>query len=442
MTSIEFLRDVSIPERQFYLKLGIDLLKAELNPDNQTIPSNIQQLCFDYVATGTLPPTPESELNKNAPVFENTESVSNSILTESLNLSVESSCAQKAAAVAVDFFLVLLGLAGIVKSIAFPAAQVIVGGMPIIGIERLVANFENANSRSDFVLATMKVISTVYSYASVSTIIKAASSQLQWYDYAIWAATLAGTIICLVGTDGVALYGLILNSAANIAQLVEDYAAYKNCNPYNNTIIVGGPSAVLPIVDSNSSVGIYVFRTGAGLDPRYGILDPGTLTWSADKSIQNVGISANPSATVYNGKIYVFHQGNFNNGQLWYFIYDVGSNSFPSDSFTSDTQVSNVGISASPSAVVYNGKIYVFHQGSGNNGQLWYFIYDVASNTFTPDVQVNNVGISDSPSGIAFDNKIYVFHQGSRNNHQFWYNVLYPDSNSWLGDTQVSQSSQ
>jgi hypothetical protein len=29
-------------------------------------------------------------------------------------------------------------------------------------------------------------------------------------------------------------------------------------------------------------------------------------------------------------------------------------------------------MSESPSAVVYNGLLYVFHQGLGGNGQLWY----------------------------------------------------------------------
>src|SRR5262249_33947574 len=54
--------------------------------------------------------------------------------------------------------------------------------------------------------------------------------------------------------------------------------------------------------------------------------------------------------------LYVFHQGFGGNGQLWYSSFD-GAN------WREDTQVPILGISGSPSAVVYNGNLYVFHQG-------------------------------------------------------------------------------
>jgi hypothetical protein len=67
--------------------------------------------------------------------------------------------------------------------------------------------------------------------------------------------------------------------------------------------------------------------------------------------------------------IFVAHQGEGNDGQIWQDAYD-GQN------WAGDTQVGDYGMSAGPSAAVYNGVLYVFHQGYGNDGQLWYTSFD------------------------------------------------------------------
>ena len=113
-------------------------------------------------------------------------------------------------------------------------------------------------------------------------------------------------------------------------------------------------------------------------------------------------MSASPSAVVFNGLLYVFHQGEGNDGQLWY-------NSYDGQNFAGDTQVPNLGMSASPSAVVFNGLLYVFHQGEGNDGQLWYTSFD--GEKWAGDRQVPNLGMSEGPSAVV-DGQLYVFHQG------------------------------
>jgi hypothetical protein len=90
------------------------------------------------------------------------------------------------------------------------------------------------------------------------------------------------------------------------------------------------------------------------------------------------------------GGISVFHQGSDNNGQLWYTYSRDGVN------WDRDTLVPNVNMSGSPSAVVYNGLLYVFYQGgSGYAGQLWYAVYD---GTNWGQNIVHHVGMSGSPS--------------------------------------------
>jgi hypothetical protein len=80
-------------------------------------------------------------------------------------------------------------------------------------------------------------------------------------------------------------------------------------------------------------------------------------------------MSASPAVINYNGKLYCFHQGAGNNGELWYSVFD-GTNWAP------DTHVPDLTIGASPAVVNYNGKLYCFHQGAGNNGELWYGVFD------------------------------------------------------------------
>jgi hypothetical protein len=60
----------------------------------------------------------------------------------------------------------------------------------------------------------------------------------------------------------------------------------------------------------------------------------------------------------------VFHQGHGDNGELWYQSSADGSHWF------SDQQVPAIDISSDPSAVQFRNKIYVFHQGGSANGEL------------------------------------------------------------------------
>jgi hypothetical protein len=57
-------------------------------------------------------------------------------------------------------------------------------------------------------------------------------------------------------------------------------------------------------------------------------------------------------------------------------------------------------MSEGPSAVV-DGQLYVFHQGSGEDGQLWY-TSTTDGETFTGDTQVQPVGMSASPAAVAW----------------------------------------
>ena len=104
-------------------------------------------------------------------------------------------------------------------------------------------------------------------------------------------------------------------------------------------------------------------------------------------------MSESPSAVVYNGKLYVFHQGP-GDGHLWYSVFD-------GTSWSTDSQIQPLGMSGSPSAVVWKGGITVFHQGANNNGQLLY-TYSPNGINWGGDTLVQNLGLTDSPSAVVF----------------------------------------
>lgn len=174
-------------------------------------------------------------------------------------------------------------------------------------------------------------------------------------------------------------------------------------------------------------------------------------TWSQETSFSNAGttVSGGPGAAVYENAIYVFWQYGHNTGQLWYTMYSNalgGWTWYPWLPLQSGAIMSN-----GPSAVAFNGSLYVFYQGPGLDGQLYFSqatgspLTKSTTDNFCPtSIQVPNTGMSASPSAVAFTNssgqELYVFHQGGGNNGQLWYNIM-NTSGDWQGDTQITSVS-
>ncbi len=176
---------------------------------------------------------------------------------------------------------------------------------------------------------------------------------------------------------------------------------------------------------------IYCFHGGFTNSSLYCNIFDGT-NWSGDTAVLNTDLSFTPSAVVYNGSIYVFHHGNEEDGQLWCNITDGAGN------WRGDVRVPNTTLWHGPSAVVLNSEILCFHQGydSGSGDyNLWVNTMGT-DNNWLGDQQVSNVGMSDSPNAILSGGNVAVFHQGDSHNQQLWYNLLVPE-NGWLGDRQI-----
>ena len=199
---------------------------------------------------------------------------------------------------------------------------------------------------------------------------------------------------------------------------------------------------------------IHVFYQGVPRGDHDGQLwftDYDGQNWQPPQQVQPVGMSFSPSAVVYNNDLYVFHQWAYQNGELWYKVYD-GTNWQPDTRIVGpsvDPQgAANAGqiMSCSPSAVVWNERLYVFYQnaypqvpfGATGNGGLCYKVFD--GNEWQPDAYstgytVPGVAMSDSPSAIVWNGRIHVFHRWAYEHTELWF--TYFDGTNWSPDTQV-----
>jgi hypothetical protein len=191
---------------------------------------------------------------------------------------------------------------------------------------------------------------------------------------------------------------------------------------------------------------LYVFHQGANTNGSLWYTWFNGATWSLDTPwgggmpVQNLGMSGSPSAVVWRGGISVLHQGFADSGDLWY-SYSPDGQHWGGDTPWGQPNfpVQGLGISGSPSAVVYNDLLYVFHQGANANGQLWYSYYD--GTTWSQDKQIQGVGMSGSPSAVVWRGGISVFHQGGQGlnfSGDLWYTYS-PDGQHWGGDTPWGQ---
>jgi len=214
------------------------------------------------------------------------------------------------------------------------------------------------------------------------------------------------------------------------------------CNTYDGVRWLGDKQIAASPLSSGPSAclfqgQLYCFYSGSygsaqsGNALLYNVYD-GT-TWLGEKAVPLTNTSQTPSAVVYNGKLYCFHQGNTNNGQLWYNVFD-------GESWAGDKQVAASKLSSGPSACYFNGRLFCAYSGSygaDNVGNaLLYNIFD--GSAWAGEAQVPLTNTSKTPAAITFGDKVYCFHEGNTSNGQLWYNVF--DGANWAGDKQIAAS--
>jgi len=89
----------------------------------------------------------------------------------------------------------------------------------------------------------------------------------------------------------------------------------------------------------------------------------------------------------------VFHEGRGDNGWLWCNVFD-------GDKWAGDHKIHKTGITAGPSAVVYNDQIYLLHQGRDDSGWMWCNVFN--GSEWVGDEEVPKTGISEGPGAVLY----------------------------------------
>jgi hypothetical protein len=190
-----------------------------------------------------------------------------------------------------------------------------------------------------------------------------------------------------------------------------------------------------PISGSPSAVPwnrmIYVFYADGSGNLVYSLHNGTTWTTGAT-SIGNTRLANSPTAVVYNGKLWLFFQSASQNGQIWWTTFDGQRWSAAS------TVPSALGIdaSASPGAIVAWNGLYVLFKA--RNGALAYCFWNGSSWSQT-DQTIPDTDCTDAPAGFVDGlSGLWVFHQGHNFNGQLWYNRF--GSKGWVGDQRLANT--
>ena len=128
---------------------------------------------------------------------------------------------------------------------------------------------------------------------------------------------------------------------------------------------------------------------------------------------------------MYKDKLYAFHEGFGQNGQLWFTrgkFDDKGNFKWEDDRNT------GFGTTGAPALAIFGGKRYCVHLAKGGKpNQLWWACYNGEKWT-TPDTPLGNQRAASTPSAKGSKEKLYCAYQGAANG-EFWY-VIY-DGTSW-----------
>lgn len=122
-------------------------------------------------------------------------------------------------------------------------------------------------------------------------------------------------------------------------------------------------------------------------------------------------LSDAPSAAVYNGKIYVAYKA-YGHNNMWYNASSDGN------SWGAQTKASGGGMNGSPSLVVYNNQLYMFHTGDSNDGILCCTVMS-SGETWCNDTQIYcqdepiKGAANYGPAAAVFGGQIYCFTNAS-----------------------------
>jgi hypothetical protein len=138
----------------------------------------------------------------------------------------------------------------------------------------------------------------------------------------------------------------------------------------------------------------------------------GTITWTGYTANTTITSYAKLSSIVFNGYVYIFYKGT-GNDSIYYYINNKAY-SVP-EALTSTT----------PNVCAFNGKLYLAYKGHGSH-RVWYIYASQNSNgtlTWSSEAALSVPATTGSPSITVLDDYLYFFYKGE-NTNKIWYTTL------------------
>jgi hypothetical protein len=143
--------------------------------------------------------------------------------------------------------------------------------------------------------------------------------------------------------------------------------------------------------------------------------------------------SASISAVVFKGDLYVFiqHYGSIDNGKVDYLIFQRT----PSGQLENTVKrtIPHIYVTGTPAVAVYDNKIYCAFRLGGASQKLTYTTFDGSA---WSSVITTKKGILTSPSLAVYQDKLYCFHQGwEEDRGTLWYSTF--NGSDWDQDKHI-----
>lgn len=243
-----------------------------------------------------------------------------------------------------------------------------------------------------------------------------------------------------VGSDGQSLWCASYNTETLAFNPIATYLTqqYSSISVENNTNIS-------PVVFENT---IYIFFNSSTENIIYYTYSSDTINWSPPQALQSNGSAVSclkdtsPSAAVFENTLYIFWI--VDNNKINYLTYNGATWAISSASLPVTV---NAASGTGPSALALDETLYVFYTGSGNNG-TFYTTLQPGDNNWSNAISVGNTSnfsIAGSPSAVISNGSIQLFWNGSiADENMYQPGTIYATftDNAWSTLTSIQESQQ
>jgi hypothetical protein len=221
---------------------------------------------------------------------------------------------------------------------------------------------------------------------------------------------------------------IFYNSGSNLSY--RTLAFYENDVTVPQYVTVDGTTIPVPTTVVSTNADGTTSTTSFADDVHY------RYDWSGPFQVSGVGLSASPFAVVFNQELYVFHLGSASG--LYYSVLDSSGNWAPD----APIGLGSVDCGASPAAVVFNQELYVFYV---SNAGLIYFS-KLSNGSWGSPVQVSSgIFTTQAVALISYDDgsgaQLYCVYQNQSSGYIWYISSSSPGgASSWSAPVQIGNT--